>query len=64
MKRKRLIYIAVTMFFALVGLLAVQFYWAKRISAMSREFVHTNMEAAMQEVAAQTEGATPRLFSL
>lgn len=64
MKRKRLIYIAVTMFFALVGLLAVQFYWAKRISTMSREFVHTNVEAAMQDVAAQTEGGLLAHLSL
>ncbi len=50
-----MVYIAITMFMALLGLLSVQYYWTKRIVQLNREFITTSIDAAMQEVVRQMD---------
>lgn len=43
---------------ALLGLLSVQYYWTKRIVHLNREFLVSNVDAAMQEVVSQMDRGT------
>lgn len=55
MSRKTLVYIALTMFMALAGLIAVQIYWTRSIFAQNEEYLNFSVNEAMQEVATSLE---------
>ena len=55
MSKKTLVYIALTMFMALAGLISVQIYWTRSIFAQNEEYLKVSVNEAMQEVATSLE---------
>ena len=55
MSKKTLVYIALTMFMALAGLISVQIYWTRSIFVQNEEYLKVSVNEAMQEVAASLE---------
>lgn len=55
MSKKTLVYIALTMFMALAGLISVQIYWTRSIFVQNEEYLKMSVNEAMQEVSTSLE---------